>query len=118
MLDTKLREYENFHIVLWLMKDVCWLMEWRLEGIFMVVPTIAAALHITWLERKNTADLLHNLAVSCWISGNSIWMAGEFFFDDGLKPIAKVFFIAGFVFLAVYYFGVRPRERHLARQKL
>jgi hypothetical protein len=113
MRETKLREYENFHIVLWLLKDTCWLMEWKLEGIIMIVPTIAAALHITWLGRRNTANLFHNLAVSSWISGNAVWMIGEFFFDDTLRPFAKVFFSIGVMFLAVYYFGVLPKEKRV-----
>ncbi|HEY8035237.1 MAG TPA: hypothetical protein VIF37_06580 [Methylobacter sp.] len=113
MRETKLREYENFHIVLWLLKDTCWLMEWRLQGIIMIVPTIAAALHITWLGRHNTANLFHNLAVSSWICGNAVWMIGEFFFDDTLRPFAKVFFSIGVLFLVVYYFGVLPKEKRV-----
>jgi hypothetical protein len=116
-METKLRQYENFHIVLWLMKDTCWLMEWKIAGIVMIVPTIAAAFHITWLGRKNTADLYHNLAVSNWICANAIWMIGEFFFDDTFRPFARVFFSIGFVFLAAYYFGVLPGEKLRNRKK-
>jgi hypothetical protein len=93
-------------------------MEWRLEGIFMIMPTVAAAFHITWLGRQNTANLFHNLAVSSWICGNAVWMIGEFFFNDSFRPFAKVLFGIGVVFLAVYYFGVLPKERRLLRQKL
>jgi hypothetical protein len=118
MSEFKLREYENFHIVLWLMKDTCWLMEWRIEGMFMIMPTIAAAFHITWLGRQNTANLFHNLAVSSWICGNAVWMIGEFFFNDSFRPFARVFFGIGVVFLAVYYLGVLPKQRRLLRQKL
>ncbi|TRW89999.1 hypothetical protein [Candidatus Methylobacter oryzae] len=118
MIETKLREYENLHIVLWLLKDTCWLMEWRLEGVFMIMPTVAAAFHITWLGRKNTADLFHNLAVSSWICGNALWMIGEFFFDDTFRPFARIFFGIGFVFLGIYYFGVLPREKRLRRSEL
>lgn len=117
-METKLRQYENFHIVLWLMKDTCWLMEWKIAGIIMIVPTVAAAFHITWLGRKNTADLYHNLAVSNWICANAVWMIGEFFFDDTLRPFSAVFFSMGFIFLAAYYFGVLPRERQRNRKKL
>jgi hypothetical protein len=118
MSETKLRGYENFHIVLWLLKDTCWLMEWRLEGLFMIMPTVTAAFHITWLGRQNTANLFHNLAVSSWICGNAVWMIGEFFFNDSFRPFARVFFGIGVVFLAVYYLGVLPKQRRLLRQKL
>lgn len=117
MIAAKLREYENFHIVLWLLKDTCWMMEWKIGGIIMIVPTVAAAFHITWLGRKNIADLYHNLAISNWICGNAVWMIGEFFFDDSFRPYARGFFFIGFVFLAAYYFGVLPKEKRFLRQK-
>ncbi len=116
MIETKLREYENFHIVLWLFKDTCWLMEFKLGGLVMIVPTVLAAFHITWLGRSNTANLYHNLAVSHWICGNAVWMVGEFFFNDTLRPFAKALFSIGFVFLAAYYFGILPREKRLQRR--
>jgi hypothetical protein len=108
-MNQKLRGYENFHIVLWLMKDTCWLMEWKMAGIVMIVPTIIAAFHITWLERKNISDLYHNIVVCNWICANAVWMIGEFFFDDRLRPVSAVFFCVGFVFLAIYYLLVLPR---------
>lgn len=110
-MNQKLRGYENFHIVFWLMKDTCWLMEWQTAGIVMIVPTIIAALHITWLERKNIGDFYHNIAICNWICANAVWMIGEFFFDDKFRPISAVFFGAGFVFLADYYLLVLPKMR-------
>jgi hypothetical protein len=115
-MQERLREYENFHIVLWLMKDTCWLMEWKIAAVIMIIPTIFAAFHITWLGRKDQADLFHNLAVSHWICGNAVWMIGEFFFDDMLKPIARVFFAAGFLWLARYYFGAAKRKIAAAKK--
>jgi hypothetical protein len=108
-MNPKLRGYENFHIVLWLMKDTCWLMEWKTAGIVMIVPTIIAAFHITWLERKTTGDLYHNIAICNWICANAVWMIGEFFFDDRLRPVSAVFFAVGFVFLTIYYLLVLPK---------
>lgn len=78
MISNRLREYENFHIVLWLLKDTCWVMDFKVPGLIMILPTISVALHITWLHRKSMAELLHNLAVVLWISANSVWMIGEF----------------------------------------
>lgn len=76
----------------------------------MIVPTILAAMHITWLDRKNIANLFHNLAVSSWICGNAVWMIGDFFFNDQFRPYAKILFSLGFVFLAVYYLGIGPKR--------
>lgn len=106
-----IREYENLHIVLWLIKDTCWVMLWKIPGLIMIVPTIGVAMHITWLGRKNTSELLHNIAVSCWICANSIWMIGEFFYDDTLRPVSIVFFASGVIAVAVYYLIVLPRKK-------
>lgn len=107
----KIREYENLHILLWLLKDTCWVMDWKVSGLIMIVPTLAAAFHITWLRRDLRADLFHNLAVCLWISGNSIWMIGEFFFDDNLRPVTTAFFIVGVLIVAWYYFSIFRDKR-------
>ncbi len=77
----------------------------------MIIPTIAVALHITWISRKNISELLHNTAVSCWICANSIWMIGEFFYDDTFRPFATLFFAAGIIAVAIYYLIILPRKR-------
>src|SRR6188768_374715 len=64
----QIREYENLHILLWLLKDTCWVMLWQIGGLIMIVPTIGVAIHITWLRRKIISDLYHNLAICLWIS--------------------------------------------------
>jgi len=77
------RRFENLHIVFWLMKDISWCMLWRAFGVFMIVPTLGAAIFITWRARADRADLAHNLAVVFWISANAWWMITEFFeFDE------------------------------------
>lgn len=99
----RIRKFENVHILLWLLKDSCWLMDWRVAGMFMVVPTIAMAFYITWLSRSVLKELIHNLAVCCWIMANSIWMAGEFFLNDTTRPVAFVFFLLGLGSIAGFY---------------
>jgi hypothetical protein len=34
---------------------------------------------------------------------NTVWMIGEFFFDDTLRPYAMVFFISGLVVLLYHH---------------
>lgn len=108
---TKIREYENLHILMWLLKDTCWVMNWEIAGIIMIVPTIAVAIHITWLRRNILSDLFHNLAVCFWISANSIWMIGEFYFDDTLRPVAAACFMAGLASVIYYYTRVLPKGK-------
>ena len=114
---SKIREYENLHILLWLLKDTCWVLFWKTAGMIMIIPTIGVAIHITWLRRSIKADLYHNLAVCFWISANSAWMVGEFFFDDTLRPVSTVFFILGLITVGLYYSMVLPKEKKLIRQQ-
>lgn len=98
-----LRKKENLHIVFWLIKDFCWISDFKTAGMVMVAPTLILAIYLTIRSRKNQADLFHNIAVTFWISANSIWMTGEFFFDDHWRPYAIPFFIAGIVSILFYY---------------
>ncbi len=111
MIKESIRKTENLHIVMWLLKDTCWVLTWKEAGMIMVLPTLTVAIYITWRMRNHTAELFHNLAVCCWISANSIWMTGEFFFHDGLRNYAIVFFVLGLISVAYYYSVHKPREK-------
>ena len=113
----KIREYENLHILLWLLKDTCWVMDWKIPGLIMIIPTISVAIHITWLRRYVKSDRYHNLAICCWISANSIWMIGEFFYDDQLRKVAMFFFAAGLIMVTYYYMIVLPRLKTMDSNK-
>ena len=77
------RRTENLHIVFWLMKDISWCLMWRVLGLVMIVPTLGAAILITWRARHDRTDFAHNLAVVFWITANAWWMIAEFFeFDE------------------------------------
>ena len=106
------RRWENLHIYLWLFKDLCWVNDWAVLGTVMIVPTLAFAVLILVLMRANRVDFLHNLAVLLWITANSIWMVGEFYFNDRTRPVAIVFFVAGILLLTSYY-GTRLLRRRL-----
>ena len=97
------REYENLHVALWLIKDACWVMTFRLAGMIMIIPTLAVAIHLAWKSRKNNTELHHNVAICYWIAANGMWMTGEFFYNDALRPYAMVLFAAGLVVVANYY---------------
>ena len=104
------RLIENAHILLWLIKDTCWAMEMKEGGVFMIFPTISVALFILWKSRKVRAELYHNAAVSLWISGNSIWMIGEFIGQD-FRPYAALLFGIGLTLLAIYYAFYFKKDR-------
>lgn len=98
-----LRVNENLHVVLWLVKDLCWLMEFKVLGAVMVLPTVAVAFRIAWQSRSDRSDLVHALAVILWILANSTWMVGEFFFQERGRVISQTFFLSGLALLAVHY---------------
>ena len=105
-IPARFRRIENLHIVFWLLKDLCWVMLWRPLGIAMIVPTIGAALLITWQTRNIKSELLHNLAVVFWIIANAYWMITEFFTtDDSLRYYAVIPFSLGIIVIAYYYIG-------------
>ena len=120
MLPKKIRETENLHIVMWLLKDTCWVMDWRVAGMFMIIPTLTVAIYITWKMREHKAELFHNLAVCNWIMANCIWMAGEFFYDDTLRPYSRVFFALGILAVVYYYTihlpGARRKSKNISEE--
>jgi hypothetical protein len=109
------RSSENLHIVLWLLKDLCWVLDLKVAGLVMIVPTVGMALYITWLCRHDLGELLHCMAVVLWIMANGTWMIGEFFFEDGTRPLAVVFFGAGLLTVSWYYAVMLPRRARVRR---
>jgi hypothetical protein len=102
-MELRLRKLENLHIAFWLLKDVGWVQDLHILGITMVIPTLAVALWLTWKMRHEIAELAHNAAVCCWIIANGIWMIGEFFYNDGTRPLATIFFMVGLAPLVAFY---------------
>jgi hypothetical protein len=107
------RRSENLHIVFWLLKDISWCLMWRGFGVFMIVPTLGAAIFITWRARHLRTDFAHNLAVVFWITANAWWMVAEFYgFDeiavlggvDG-RHLSLIPFLLGAAVLAWHYLG-------------
>ena len=71
----------------------------------MAVPTVLLSYWLTYKSRSSRTDFFHNLAVSFWITGNSMWMAGEFYFDDTKRHLVIPVFLAGLGVIAYYYIG-------------
>ena len=103
-LINKIKKQENLHIVFWLIKDSCWMLEIKWLGILMVGPALFVALRISYLARA-TSDVFINLAIFFWIMANSYWMITEFYFDNLHKNLAGIPFLLGFFFVAVFYLG-------------
>lgn len=99
-----IRHYENIHIPLWLLKDTCWMLEWRILGVIMIVPTISVAIYIalkTWKEKSD--EFWINLAICFWIAANAYWMCCEFFGHVELKNYAGFPFLVGMLCVSIFY---------------
>jgi hypothetical protein len=107
-LFVRIRKFENLHIVFWLVKDTCWMMEWRVLGVTMIVPTFLLAVYLA-VKTFSHREFFINAAILFWITANSYWMAVEFFFEDEGKLLAAIPFALGFICVAIYY--LRPKER-------
>ena len=117
-IPASFRKIENLHILFWLLKDLSWAMLWKPLGLIMIVPTMAAALLITWQTRDIKSEFLHNLAVIFWISANAYWMLVEFFSNnDSLRFYTIIPFSIGLVIILYYYLFVSPKERKILLQK-
>jgi hypothetical protein len=110
---TDLRKKENLHVVFWLLKDFAWLSDIKWLGMGMAVPTVLLSVWLTMKSRGNRIDFFHNIAVSFWITGNSMWMAGEFYFNDSIRHLVKPLFLIGFVFVGYYYVSEWWRSRRI-----
>lgn len=108
---AQLRKLENLHLLMWLGKDISWLMDWKIAGMSMVLPTFLMAIYICWKTRTQADEIAFNLAVASWITANGIWMFGEFYLQDGTRPIAFWFFLAGLFFILRYYLRAFIRKR-------
>lgn len=111
IIPARYRKMENMHIVFWLLKDISWCMIWKVLGIAMIFPTLIISIIIAWRTRQFRSELAHNLAITFWISANSLWMISEFFGFDTIpighyfegKHLALIPFVIGILILAYYY---------------
>ncbi len=109
---ARLRGLENLHVLFWLIKDICWCIAFRPLGIAMIFPTLSIAVYIMWKNRRNVAELAHNIAIALWIIANSMWMVLEFFgLDDAYKMYCLIPFSMGLTVLVFYYAYYVPVTR-------
>ncbi len=106
---NKIRHYEYLHVVLWLMKDSCWMLGLKMLGTIMIVPTIGLAILIVYHTRK-TNDRYINLAILSWIIANSFWMLMEFYNLLNYKEIASIPFALGFLFVGIFYYQIMGKR--------
>ena len=100
--------FDNIHILLWLIKDTCWMLEWRILGTLMILPTVGVAVY---MAAKSTAEDIFwiNIAICFWISANAYWMVCEFVEREMYKDYAGIPFALGLICVAVFY--LKPKRQ-------
>lgn len=111
----KIRKYESMHIVFWLIKDTCWMLELKWLGAIMMVPTLFLAVYIIY-KTRGTKDVYLNTAILFWITANSFWMMMEFFNDNQYKYFASIPFGLGFLFVGIFYWRDYVAKKDLSPQ--
>lgn len=107
---TSLKSFEYFHIPLWLVKDTCWMLELKVLGTIMIIPTVLVAAYLA-RKTRGTIDFYVNLAVLFWISANAWWMCCEFFGHLPMKNLAGIPFVMGMLSMAAYYLKNRSTPK-------
>jgi hypothetical protein len=111
-LFEKVRRFESMHIVFWLIKDTCWMMEFKTLGSCMIVPTVFLAVYLVF-KTYGTRDFFINMAIFFWIAANSFWMLMEFFNENTYKNFAAIPFALGFIFVLLFYLSAgKKKEIH------
>jgi hypothetical protein len=96
---------ENFHVLLWLIKDACWMLNFRIMGTVMVVPTLSFAFYFVLKSKHDFFQKISSLAVFSWILANAWWMLSEFYFEP-LKHWALLPFSMGISLMCYYVYGI------------
>ena len=102
---THASRFDNVHVLLWLIKDTCWMLEWRVFGCLMIAPTIAVAIYLA-VRSAGEQVFWINLAICFWITANAYWMVCEFVDRVEIKNYAGFPFAIGFLCVAIFY--LRP----------
>jgi hypothetical protein len=106
---------ETIHIPLWLVKDLCWLLSYRLLGVMVAIPTIIVAFVMAVVTRGDRERFLPNISVALWILANANWMVAEFY-DWDIKHYSLYPFVGGllvFTFFLIQKLVKSDKVRHI-----
>ncbi|GAB4449986.1 MAG: hypothetical protein OHK0036_07850 [Bacteroidia bacterium] len=100
---SRIKFYENIHILFWLIKDLSWVMIWKPLGISMIIPTVGFAIWFC-IKTINDIEFYVYLATLFWILANALWMLLEFFQKEEYKYLSAILFILGLLSISFYIF--------------
>jgi hypothetical protein len=76
------RQYEHFHMLCWLGKDLCWNADIQVLWALFVLPTFFISADFIYLTSKNpkmTIDMVHYISQFLWVTANICWAYQELF---------------------------------------
>lgn len=78
------RGAENFHIYLWIAKDLSWTQDKLIPALFFGSCALAwcSVLAYHAFEIKSHVEIYMLIGLMLWLSGNFVWMQGEVAKDD------------------------------------
>ena len=75
-----IRGAENFHIYLWILKDLSWAQDWRFSAMFFgsfALAWCSVLLYMAAVKHRNVEEVYMLAALTLWLFGNFWWMIGE-----------------------------------------
>eukprot|EP01032_Pedospumella_encystans_P019356 gene19356-22006_t len=107
-----IRGAENFHIYLWILKDLAWTQKWYgmswTFGILAISWIFVLAYHA--FNDRNFNEIYMLIAMVLWLSANFVWMAGEVFSDDDgfVLDKAAAMMETSMAWIVFYYICLKP----------
>lgn len=97
------RGIENFHIYLWLLKDLCWSLDYTICGTIFGVCAMFFTIVIMYnrFTFGNTEEVLFSIPLCLWLFGNFWWMRTEFV-DDQTKINSQGRVEASWILISAY----------------
>lgn len=107
------RGCENIHIYLWIAKDLCWITNTKILGMFFGLSAIlwlGVLLHHAFVH-KNNEEKYFLVPTFLWLFSNYLWMSGNLLYGtDIFRFSASCIMTVGIVLIVVYFFTLKNKE--------
>lgn len=109
----------NFHVYLWLLKDLSWTECWYYPAYLFGSMTLAWQLYMLGkaFYKWNFEEIWKNISLTLWLGGHFWWMSGELHdyrypnepsvYNQRTRQTGEVFIVA-LVWVSAYYFILKP----------
>lgn len=107
-----IRGSENFHIYLWIAKDLSWSQDWYwpslIFGTMAMLWCLVLAYHA--MDSKVLEEVYMIVAVILWLAANFVWMSGEVFNgdDDYVYPRVAIMMETAIAWILFLHVVLRP----------